>query len=185
MQVTIITIVIGTFVTITKGLLKGLEDLELGGRVETIQTTASLRTPRILRKVLENWEDLLSLRLQWKTISWHWWKNSNRWIIIIIIIIIIIATITKCLVQRLEDLQIKEGVVTIKTTALLRSARILKRVFETKGYCLSDSYACLEKISKEKNNVRLISFFVDPKTFQQSPHHTMSYIIIKHLHFPL
>ena len=36
MQVTIIPIVIGTFGTVTKGLLKGLEDLEVGGRVETI-----------------------------------------------------------------------------------------------------------------------------------------------------
>ncbi len=34
--------------TVTKGLLKGLEDLEVGGRVETIQTTALLRTARIL-----------------------------------------------------------------------------------------------------------------------------------------
>ena len=32
------TNVIGAFDTITKGLLKGLEDLEVGGRVETIQT---------------------------------------------------------------------------------------------------------------------------------------------------
>ena len=36
MQVTIILIVIGAFGTVTKGLLKGLEDLEVGGRVETI-----------------------------------------------------------------------------------------------------------------------------------------------------
>ena len=36
MQVTIIPIVIGAFGTVTKGLLKGLEDLEVGGRVETI-----------------------------------------------------------------------------------------------------------------------------------------------------
>ncbi len=43
MQVTIITIVIGGF---------GLVDLEVGGRVETIQTTALLRTARILRRVL-------------------------------------------------------------------------------------------------------------------------------------
>ena len=49
-----IPIVIGAFVTVTKGLLKGLEDLEIGGRVETIQTTALLRTARILRRVLEN-----------------------------------------------------------------------------------------------------------------------------------
>ncbi len=40
---------IGAFGTVTKGLLKGLEDLEFGGRVETIQMTASLRTARILR----------------------------------------------------------------------------------------------------------------------------------------
>ena len=69
MKVTIIPIVIGAFGTVTKGLLKGLEDLEVGGRVETIQTTALLRTVRLLRRILETWEDLLSLKLQWKTIS--------------------------------------------------------------------------------------------------------------------
>ncbi len=41
------------FGTITEGLLKGLEDLEVGGRVETIQITALLRTARILNRVLE------------------------------------------------------------------------------------------------------------------------------------
>ena len=44
---------IGALGTITKGLLKGLEDMEVGGRVETIQTTALLRMARILRRVLE------------------------------------------------------------------------------------------------------------------------------------
>ena len=34
MKVTIVPIVIGALGTITKGLLKGLEDLEVGGRVE-------------------------------------------------------------------------------------------------------------------------------------------------------
>ena len=53
MKVIIIPIVIGAFVTVTKRLLKGLEDLEVGGQVETIQTTALLRTARILRRVLE------------------------------------------------------------------------------------------------------------------------------------
>ena len=52
-QVTIIPIVIGAFRTVTKGLLKGLEDFEVGGQVETIQTTALLRTARIPRRVLE------------------------------------------------------------------------------------------------------------------------------------
>ena len=53
MKLTIIPIVIGAFGTVTKGLLKGLEDLEVGGRVETVQTTALLKTARILRSVLE------------------------------------------------------------------------------------------------------------------------------------
>ena len=69
MKVTIVSIVIDALGTVTKGLLKGLEDLEVGWRVETIQTTALLRTARILRRVLETWGDLLSLKLQWKTIS--------------------------------------------------------------------------------------------------------------------
>ena len=69
MQVAVIPIVIGAFGTLTKGLLKGLEDLEVGGRVETIQTATLLRTTRILRRVLETWGDLLSLKVQWKTIS--------------------------------------------------------------------------------------------------------------------
>ena len=50
---TIIPIVIDEFVTVTKGLLKGQEDLEVGGRVETIQTAILLRSARMLRRVLE------------------------------------------------------------------------------------------------------------------------------------
>ena len=57
MKVTIVPIVIGALGTVTKGLLKGLEDLEIGGWVETIQTTTLLRTARILRRVLETWGD--------------------------------------------------------------------------------------------------------------------------------
>ena len=53
MKVTIIPIVIGAFGTVTEGLLKRLEDLEITGPVETIQSTELLRTARILRKVLE------------------------------------------------------------------------------------------------------------------------------------
>ena len=69
MKVTIVPIVISALGTITKGLLKGLEDLEVGGRVDAIQTTELLRRARILRWVLETWGDLLSLKFQWKTIS--------------------------------------------------------------------------------------------------------------------
>ena len=48
-----IPIVIGTLGTVIEGLLKGLENLEIKGQVETIQTTAFLRSARILREVLE------------------------------------------------------------------------------------------------------------------------------------
>ena len=44
---------IGAFGTVTKGLRKGLEDLEVGGQVETIQITTLLRMARILKRVLE------------------------------------------------------------------------------------------------------------------------------------
>ena len=50
---TIVPTVIGAFDTITKGLLKGLEDLEVGGQIETIQMTTLLKTARILRRVQE------------------------------------------------------------------------------------------------------------------------------------
>ena len=69
MKVTIIPVVIGAFGTVTRGLLKGLEDMEVGERVETKQTTALLRTAGILRRVLETSEDLLSLKLKWNAIS--------------------------------------------------------------------------------------------------------------------
>ena len=63
MKVTIIPIVIGAFGTVTEELLKGLEDFKVDWRVETFQTTALLRTAWILRRVLETWGDLLSLKL--------------------------------------------------------------------------------------------------------------------------
>ena len=78
MKMTIIPIVIGAFGTVTKGLLKGMKNLEVGDRVETIQTTALLKTARILSRARETWGDLLSLNLQWNTISLRWCENSNE-----------------------------------------------------------------------------------------------------------
>ena len=63
MKVTVIPIVIGTLGTVTKGLVKGQEDLEKRGRVETIQIPALLKSARILSRFLETLGDL-SLRLQ-------------------------------------------------------------------------------------------------------------------------
>ena len=60
----IIPIVIGAFGTVTKELLKGLKNLEVGGRGETIQTTALLKTARILRRVLKTSGDLQALNFQ-------------------------------------------------------------------------------------------------------------------------
>ena len=69
MQVTIIPIVIGAFGTVIKGLLKGLEDLEVGGRGETIQTTE------------KNPGDLRRLAVTQTSVKVHqlalMWKNSN------------------------------------------------------------------------------------------------------------
>ena len=63
MKVTIIPKVIDALGTVTLGLVQGLEDLEITGRVETIQTTALLKSARILRRVPETWGDLLSLKV--------------------------------------------------------------------------------------------------------------------------
>ena len=52
MKVTLIPVVIGALEKIPKDLVKGLEKLENGRRVETIQTTAFSRSTRILRRVL-------------------------------------------------------------------------------------------------------------------------------------
>ena len=49
MKVRIISIVVGVLDTVTKGLIQGVEDLEIMGQFETVQTTALLRSARILR----------------------------------------------------------------------------------------------------------------------------------------
>ena len=78
MKVMMISIVIGMLGTVTKGLLQRLEELEIRGQVENIQTTALLRSVRIRRRVLETWWDLLSLRLSEKLSANAGGKNSNN-----------------------------------------------------------------------------------------------------------
>ena len=75
MKVTIVPIVIGAFGTITKGLLKGLEDLEVGGRVETIQMTAFLRTARILRR---HWDRSEYWEESWRLEEIYCHSNSSE-----------------------------------------------------------------------------------------------------------
>ena len=63
-EVTEILIVIGTLGTSPKGLKRRPKKLDIGGRIETIQIIALLRSARILRRVLETGGDLLSTRPQ-------------------------------------------------------------------------------------------------------------------------
>ena len=82
MKVTIIPIVIGAFGTVTKGLLKGLEDLEVGGRVGTIQTTALLKTeksPGDLRRLAVTQSPVKDhqLTLMWKTLMNDNYDNNS------------------------------------------------------------------------------------------------------------
>ena len=58
LKVIVVSIVVGVPGTIPKGLIKGLEDLEIRGQLETIQTTVLLRSDRIVRRVMETWGDL-------------------------------------------------------------------------------------------------------------------------------
>ena len=158
MQVTIIPIVIGAFGTVTKGLLKGLEDLEVGKWVETIQTTALLRTARILRRLEETYcysdssekpsanADVKSSN-EWIIIIWknvkrrtststllgNWKKLWNMKVTVIPIVIGAFGTVTKGLLKGLDDLEVRERMETIQTTVLFRSARIMGRVLETWG----------------------------------------------------
>ena len=62
-KVSVITIVIGSLGTIHKALVKGLQEFQIWEQAETIQTTELLRSARILRRVLETWESLLSFRI--------------------------------------------------------------------------------------------------------------------------
>ena len=53
MMVKFVPIVIGALGTVPKGLEKNLSELEIKGRIETIQTTALLKSARIIIRVLE------------------------------------------------------------------------------------------------------------------------------------
>ena len=65
MKVAVIPIVLALG-TVNKGLVQGLKNLEIRGRIVTIQIMGLLRSARILRTVLVTRRNLLSLKLQWK-----------------------------------------------------------------------------------------------------------------------
>ena len=78
MMVMVILIVAGALGTILKGLVKGLENLEIRVQLGTIQTTALIKSAWILRRVQENWGNLELFKIQWKAISYRGWENSQR-----------------------------------------------------------------------------------------------------------
>ena len=78
MKLTVIPIVFGALVMISKRLSKGQEDLEIREQVKAFQTTILLRSARILSRVRETWGALLLHKLKWKTISWRWCENSQK-----------------------------------------------------------------------------------------------------------
>ena len=53
MKVTVIPIAIGVLGTVPKYMIRELEELEIGGRAETIKAVVFMTSDRILRKVLE------------------------------------------------------------------------------------------------------------------------------------
>ena len=147
-KVKIIWIIIVALWTIPKRLINGLENLETKGQVKTFQTKEILRSVRIQRRVYETWRDLLSLKILWETTSqrlceklWrmqgNWKKLWNMQVTIIPIVIGAFGTVTKGLLKGLQDLEVCGRVETVQTTAWLRTARILRRVFETWGDLVS------------------------------------------------
>ena len=109
MKVTMIPIVVGVLGINIKGLVNALGDLEIRGTVDTSQTTAVLISVRIPRRVLETWEDLLSLNFQWKILSYLWCKNSQK------------------------SNNNRGRIETLSTAILLRSARILRKTLKIGG----------------------------------------------------
>ena len=48
------------------------------GRIKTTETSVLVRSARILKRLLETWEDLLSLGLWWKATSKCWCEKFSR-----------------------------------------------------------------------------------------------------------
>ena len=69
MKVTVMPIIIGALGKVTKGLMQGLEDLEIRGQAETIQTTT------LSRRVLETCCHSNSYK---KPSANAGWKNSQK-----------------------------------------------------------------------------------------------------------
>ena len=72
MKVTMMPIEDGALEMVPKGLEKGLEEMEMRKNRDYPDKN------RIPRRVLESWEELLSLRLQWTITSWRWYEKHVK-----------------------------------------------------------------------------------------------------------
>ena len=61
---TAMAIVVGALGTVSKSMGKGLKELEIKEIIDTIKTTALLRSTRIQKRVQEIYKDYLLFRLQ-------------------------------------------------------------------------------------------------------------------------
>ena len=66
MKVTVLPVVVSLLVTFPKRFVKKMEELEIRGRIETIQIAALLRSAIILRRVQKTRGNLLLLKLHLK-----------------------------------------------------------------------------------------------------------------------
>ena len=82
MKVTVIPIVIGALGTVSKGLVKGQKDLEITGRVETIQTSAigqnTEKSPGDLRKLVVTQTPVKDISQRWSEKTHNELNNNNE-----------------------------------------------------------------------------------------------------------
>ena len=78
MTMTMIPMVVDVLSTISKGLEKELEDLEMREQAESIQIKALLGKARILKRVLDARRDFLSLEFHRRPLATAGVTNSQR-----------------------------------------------------------------------------------------------------------
>ena len=79
MKVTVIPIVNGALGTNSSALIKWLEDLEIRGKIDTIQNIALLKSARIPRRVLETWGDTKTGKYHQLMAVWKTLKGVKQW----------------------------------------------------------------------------------------------------------
>ena len=116
---TVTPIVVDTLEVVPKGLEKRPREVEICRRIENIQTTAQLgylEASCISKKTCHSDS---SEKL-----------TNNKIVIVKEVEFRALETVSKNMKKRLEELEIRSRIETIQTTALLKSASILRRVLE-------------------------------------------------------